>query len=67
MQASARRLGAAEIMREQLALGPLLQLADGSDQEPHCDAPYCRQVRTTGDQITSRSTGRSADHIFSRL
>jgi len=27
--------GAAEIMREQIALRPLFQLADGSDQEPH--------------------------------
>src|SRR6185437_10214304 len=32
---SSRRGGAADIMREQLALRPLLQSAHGSDQEPH--------------------------------
>ncbi len=31
--------GAAEIMREEIALRPLLELADGSDQEPHSCSP----------------------------
>ena len=66
MELSAGGFGAAEIMREQIALRPLLQLADGSDQEPHSCSPSAERPATL-DQITSRSMGRSADHIFSRL
>ncbi len=35
MELPAGSFGAAEIMREEIALWPLLELADGSDQEPH--------------------------------
>ena len=39
MELSAGSFGATEIMREQIALWPLLELADGSDQEPHSYSP----------------------------
>ena len=66
VELAAGRFGAAEIMREQIALRPLFQLADGSDQEPHACSPL-GQAAGQSDQITNRSMGRSADHIFSRL
>ncbi len=66
MEFTAESFGAAEIMREQIALRPLFQLADGSDQEPHACSPL-GQAAGQSDQITNRSMGRSADHIFSRL
>ena len=67
MELPAGGFGAAEIMREEIALRPLFQLADGSDQEPHSCSPSGQAARATLDQITNRSMGRSADHIFSRL
>ena len=39
MELPAGGFGAAEIMREEFTLRPLLELANGSDQEPHSCSP----------------------------